>query len=117
MYIGKIAQKTGLSIKAIRLYEQMGLIPTPKRLGRYRVYQDSDVDLLLLIKEAKTLGFTLSQLQSSFTFKKGQLDWEGVTQLLTEHKRKIYREIALLNDQIARIDDCLGQIESCPEMS
>jgi len=52
MYIGEISKKTDLSIKAIRFYEKTGLIRRPKRMSRYRVYQKTDVELLILIKEA-----------------------------------------------------------------
>lgn len=48
MFIGEVSRKTGLSIKAIRLYEELGLIQTPQRQGRYRIYKHSDVDILNL---------------------------------------------------------------------
>src|SRR5690554_5382293 len=40
MYIGKLAEMTGATRKAIRLYESLGLIPVPSRNGNYRVYSD-----------------------------------------------------------------------------
>jgi hypothetical protein len=38
MFIGRLAHLTGCTPKAIRPYEQMGLINPPQRSGRYRVY-------------------------------------------------------------------------------
>ena len=38
MYIGKAAQLSGTTIKAIRHYEAIGLMPAPARRGGYRVY-------------------------------------------------------------------------------
>lgn len=52
MYIGELSKRTGFSIRAIRLYEEKGLIQTVQRKGRYRIYNESDVDLLNLISEA-----------------------------------------------------------------
>lgn len=59
MYIGKLAKLSGATPKAIRLYESIGLIPTPKRQGRYRVYSDKDVSLVHMIRRAQAVGFSL----------------------------------------------------------
>lgn len=115
MYIGEIARKTGLSIKAIRLYEEKKLIPPPKRSGRYRVYTDADIELLLLIKDAKALGVTLAQLESLIAIEAGPPDWQKIEQFLQQQKRRIYGEIAALNATIAKIDDCLRQLHACPK--
>ena len=45
MYIGELSKRTGLSVKAIRLYEEKGLVKPPLRVGRYRVYQESDIEV------------------------------------------------------------------------
>lgn len=63
MYIGELSKKSGISIKAIRHYEEIALIKTPARVGKYRVYDASFLDVLAMIKLAKSLGFTLSELQ------------------------------------------------------
>ena len=39
MYIGKLALVTGVTQKAIRHYENLGLIPAPERKGKYRFYK------------------------------------------------------------------------------
>jgi len=114
MYIGEISKKTGLSIKAIRLYEEKGLIPTPKRSGRYRIYQESDVDILLLIKEAKSFGVTLAQLKSVIVYSNGQVDWAEVQAFLALQRNRIIDEIRTLKDQINKIDECVSQINVCP---
>lgn len=112
MYIGEVSKKTGLSIKAIRFYEVKGLISRPLRLGRYRVYQASDVDLLLLIKKAKELGVTLSQLRGVIVYKDGGVDWLKITAFLAELRVQLVCKIAELNDNIDKIDECSRQINS-----
>ena len=62
LYIGKVAQMTGASCKAIRHYESLGLIPTPRRKGKYRVYSQQDVFLIHMIKTAQSVGFNLSEM-------------------------------------------------------
>lgn len=75
MYIGEASKKSGLSIKAIRFYEAIGLIKQPERKGRYRLYEETDIEILVLIKEAKELGITLSKLQGVIVYKDGKADW------------------------------------------
>lgn len=116
MYIGEISRKTGLSIKAIRLYEELGLIPKPKRSGTYRVYEKSDIELLSLIKEAKALGITLMQLKSFLFYRDGALDWGRVGAFMIEKKKEMREEIKNLQNQISKIDDCLEQMEYTEKM-
>jgi DNA-binding transcriptional MerR regulator len=55
---------TGASPKALRLYEELGLLPKPKRSGSYRVYQQDHMDAVMLIRQAQSLGFKLRDLQA-----------------------------------------------------
>lgn len=63
LYIGKVAEITGASRKAIRLYESLGLIPTPARRGKYRIYSERDLFLIHMIKHAQSFGFRLKELK------------------------------------------------------
>lgn len=63
MYIGEVSQRTGATPKAIRLYENLGLIPVPERKGKYRYFQEKDVDQIQIIKQAQRLGFRLTELK------------------------------------------------------
>ena len=63
MRIGQVARMTGLSIKAIRYYEAVGVLPPPMRSGRrYRLYGEEDMRRLFLIKQAKRLGVSLREV-------------------------------------------------------
>lgn len=115
MYIGEVARRTGLSIKAIRLYEERGLIVPPQRHGRYRVYRESDVEILNLISEAKTLGATLAQLKSVIVYRGDEVDWSKIALFLAELKAKLEVQRQRLDDQINQIERCLNSINSCPD--
>lgn len=110
MYIGEVSKKTGLSVKAIRLYEEKGLIPKAKRLGRYRIFSQSDIELLNLIKEAKELGISLSQLKEVIVFKHDHIDWKLIYEFLEVVKLRIRVQIQELNKKIELIDQCMDQI-------
>jgi len=62
MYIGNLSKLTNVSRKTIRFYEEMGLLPTPKRKGKYRFYEPKDVEIIQTIKCAQSLGFKLNEL-------------------------------------------------------
>ena len=62
MQIGEVAQRTGLSLRAIRYYEEVGLIrPSSRTQGGFRLYTEPDVARLNLVKRMKPLGFSLEQ--------------------------------------------------------
>jgi DNA-binding transcriptional MerR regulator len=62
--IGQVAQRTGLTVDAIRFYEKVGLLPRAARsTGGYRLYQDRDVADLQFIQRAQQLGFSLNEIR------------------------------------------------------
>lgn len=62
--IGQVADRTGLSLRTIRFYEENGLvIPTARSEGGFRLYSEHDVARLEVIKRMKPLGFTLEEMQ------------------------------------------------------
>ena len=64
LLIGEIAKRSGVSRKALRLYEAQGILPTPRRTAAgYRVYAEIDLHRLEFIREAKTLGLTLEAIR------------------------------------------------------
>ena len=60
--IGEVAERTGLSLRTIRYYEEVGLVvPSARSQGGFRLYTDPDVQRLLTIKRMKPLELTLEQ--------------------------------------------------------
>jgi len=63
MQIGEVAERTKLSLRTIRHYEEVGLVPPSARSkGGFRLYTEADVQRLLLIRRMKPLGFTLEEM-------------------------------------------------------
>jgi MerR family mercuric resistance operon transcriptional regulator len=70
MTIGQVAQKAGIGIETIRFYERKGLIEEPPRKeSGYRLYQEDVIDRLAFIQQAKSLGFTLAEIQELLSLK------------------------------------------------
>lgn len=64
MQIGDVAERTGLSLRTIRHYEEVGLVAVQQRsAGGFRLYGEDAVERLLLIKQMKPLDFTLEQMR------------------------------------------------------
>lgn len=62
MNISDVAKKTGLTQKAIRFYEERGIITPPLRSDNgYRRYASRHIDELLLLRQARQVGFTLEE--------------------------------------------------------
>jgi MerR family transcriptional regulator, copper efflux regulator len=61
--IGEAARETGVTIKAIRHYEAVGLLTTLEREGRYRRLSTENVDQLRLIAHCRGLGLTLREIR------------------------------------------------------
>jgi len=63
MNIGQAAKASGVSAKMIRHYEEVGLVPAPKRTASgYRQYNDSEVHTLRFIRQARDLGFSVHEI-------------------------------------------------------
>ena len=64
MLIRELARHTGVSAKTIRYYEQIGVLPSPKRAPNgYRVYDEHDVERLQLVVGARRLGLSLDEIK------------------------------------------------------
>ena len=62
-HIGAVAARTGLSLRTLRHYDEVGLVvPSARSEGGFRLYTEDDVERLLLVRRMKPLGFTLDQM-------------------------------------------------------
>src|SRR5438477_12273965 len=59
--IGELAKEFGITLRALRYYENRGLM-APRREGLTRFYTRADRDRLALILKGKKLGFTLAEI-------------------------------------------------------
>ncbi|KZF02491.1 MerR family transcriptional regulator [Rhodococcus sp. EPR-157] len=79
MQIGEVAQRTELSIRTVRHYDDVGLVtPSARSVGGFRLYTETDVERLLVIRRMKPLDFTLAEmkqlLESLDTLSDGESD-------------------------------------------
>lgn len=60
--IGQLAERTGLTVSAIRFYEAQGLVHPERNAGGQRRFLKSDIRRLSFVRIAQQLGFTLPQI-------------------------------------------------------
>jgi MerR family transcriptional regulator, copper efflux regulator len=113
MYIGKAAQLSGTTIKAIRHYEAIGLLPMPQRLGQYRVYTEQCVERLMFIKCAQQLGFKLKELQGILRGHQGdELPWARADKAIADKKHELAVQIGLLQNMYRGLSEFEAQLKN-----
>ena len=121
--IQEVAAETGLTTRAIRYYEELGLLePAARSDGAYRLYDTSDLERLRFIRSLRDdAGFSLTQV--------GQLLEDEVARernrdrfrtthdpderraLLVEARDRAKRQVSLLQAKRDRLDTMLAEAE------
>lgn len=66
--IGEVAETVGLSLRTIRFYEEVDLVPPSARTrGGFRLYTAEDIERLRLVKRMKPLDFSLEEMREILT--------------------------------------------------
>ena len=87
LLIGEVATRSGVSRRALRLYEARGIVPPPRRgPSGYRIYPAEVLDLLAFVGHGRRLGLTLAEIKHIVALRRaGSAPCVHVRQLL-EHK-------------------------------
>ncbi len=94
--IGEVANRAGLNPKTLRYYETLGLLPSPLReANSYRRYPAETLDLLLFIRQAQGLGFTLEEIKEVLAIRRrGDIPCSHVRSLLRQKAVELDRKLA-----------------------
>ncbi|TKJ84877.1 MerR family transcriptional regulator [Pseudomonas koreensis] len=113
MRIGELAQASAVSRDTLRFYEQRGLIAAQRSANGYRDYPPEMVQLVLYIKTAQRLGFTLGEIGDSVAALWSAPDPENaVAQLLRDKLQLIETRMRELDALRQELQLRLGQ--ACP---
>ena len=113
VFIGEAAKLSGASVKAIRHYDGLGLLPDVSRSGSYRVFNERDINLIKLIKQAQSLGFKLSELKEALYAQDDVPSWRQVDTLLKLKESQIAKQIAALDQTRTQLGEFSRQITTC----
>jgi len=94
--IGEVANRSGVSPKTIRFYEEAGIVkPAARGENRYRVYGEADVQTLSFIQRARGLGFPLKDISKLLElYRNDRRASRAVKKLALEHVAELDRKIA-----------------------
>ena len=118
--IGHLARKTNCKIPTIRYYEQIGLLPEPRRSqSNQRIYGARHLERLLFIRQCRDLGFSQRSVRELLDLAEHpDLPCEAVTRIARSHFDEVEHRIARLSSlkaQLGRIiESCSGgRVENC----
>ncbi|HEL2297945.1 TPA: MerR family transcriptional regulator [Streptococcus suis] len=106
MQVKDVEKLTGLSTKAIRLYEEKGLIEVARNpVNDYRDYSEENVRQLRLIKLLRYLEFSLAEIKDLLA-----LPEEDLQSALREKKRGINQQAEELTDKVDLLDQVVRDL-------
>lgn len=108
--IGELARRTGLSVSAIRYYEERGLVEPIRTGGNQRRFPRSDIRRLSFVLIAQQLGLSLGNIEEELRrLPHGRTpdarDWQRISGRVRE---AIDAKIAILEKTREDLDGCIG---------
>src|SRR5262249_48072045 len=115
--IGEFAALTGGSVKTLRFYDEIGLLP-PAGVGpptRYRLYTSAQLEALASILALRDLGIPLAQIKK---LTQGRTSVEERRELLKSYRASLQRSIHAANRSLRWMDAELSVLnDSTPMVS
>jgi MerR family redox-sensitive transcriptional activator SoxR len=117
--IGDLAQRTGLSVSAIRFYEARGLLSPIRTAGNQRRFPRADIRRLSFAMIAQQLGLSLAEIEAELrTLPHGRsptrADWAAISGRI---RQRLDRKIRFFEQTRDRLDGCIGcgclSLDSC----
>jgi len=104
--IGELAQRSGLSVKTLRYYEEIGVLAPPARTASgYRDYDDDTVGRLQFVRAAQAVGLTLGEIREVIAFReRGEAPCGHVLDVILHHAAEVDCRIAELQRLRADLD-------------
>jgi DNA-binding transcriptional MerR regulator len=107
MLINELAKRTGISTHTIRFYEKSGLIKGKRdenvKSNKYFHYDDETVEKLALIIDAKSIGFTISEIAQLMDA------WYS-------NKMTVADKLSVLEEKLVSIEEKIKQLKEMKKM-
>ena len=104
--VGEVARRTGLTVRTLHHYDQLGLlVPSGRSDGDYRLYDADDLRRLLAIQHLKSLGLSLDDIAAALddpTF---------------DARDAVERHIALVEERLGQERELLARLRGLREAS
>lgn len=112
MRIGELARRTGVSVRALRYYEEQGLLASDRTSGGQRDYADGAEQYVRFFQQMYAAGLSSSRIAELLPcFATGSLD-EGQQRMLVDERARLDARIADLQAARAELDRVISYSES-----
>jgi DNA-binding transcriptional MerR regulator len=106
MQISELAQRTSVSVHALRHYERLGLLQPQRRANGYRDYPEALQREVVFVAMSRQLGFSLPQIAERLgEYRAGTLTVDAMVQALAERAAALAQQIAALQAQKTRVEE------------
>ncbi|MBV9387634.1 MAG: MerR family transcriptional regulator, partial [Chroococcidiopsidaceae cyanobacterium CP_BM_ER_R8_30] len=112
--IGELAKQTGISIRTLHYYDEIGLLsPSHRTESGHRLYVEQDIIRLQQVMSLRQLGFSLKEIRECL---------ENVTafslqQVINLHQTRLREQIARLNTLIGRLNAITRELQTTQSVS
>lgn len=117
MKIGQLARKTGKTVRALHLYEEMGLLAPERSEGGFRLYGPDELARVYWISKLQDMGFKLNQirglLEAVGASSSAPEAMHGVRELFQSKLRDTREQIQKLLQLERDIAESLSYLEAC----
>lgn len=106
MNIGEASKATGISVKMLRYYEEIGLVrPALRAYSGYRVYSEKNISMLRFVRRARDLGFQVKQIASLLDL------WEDGSRASADVKSLALSHVRELEQRRRELDEMIGTLQ------
>lgn len=118
--VGKVSERSGVSVSTLHFYERKGLIKSDRNAGNQRRYRQDILRRVSVIKAAQKLGISLAEIEQAFLTLPNsrtptQEDWQ---RLSAQWQQSLDARIAALTKLRDNLDGCIGcgclSMKKCP---
>ncbi len=121
MKIGEVARKAGMTVRAVRYYEELGLVqPDGHSSGGFRLYGEKNLKRLRVIDFLKGMGLSLAEIREILLAKKSSgASIDSVRTLFRIYGERLsqiesqIKALSQMRDEIAQVVTILRSCQSC----
>jgi DNA-binding transcriptional MerR regulator len=113
--IGELARRTGVATSALRYYEELGLLPPPRRASGQRRYEPFTVQLVGIILLLRDVGFTLAEIRALFVEPDAHAGWRARAKAKIEELDEQIRKTEMARVALEHMMRCRhDELLECP---
>ncbi len=107
--ISEAARVSGLPVKTVRYYDEVGLIAARRKANGYRVYDERLVRMLVFVQRARHLGFSLDDCRSLLSL------YQDSNRASADVKRLARQRVAEIETRIEQLERLKATLDELVE--